>query len=280
MICPACGQEVDDRNGLCLVCGAAPAALASPPPAGTEPPAPREARTDAEHGHARPEGQAPVQQPPVQDPYRQQPYGGQTYAPRPVYPPPYPARGSYYPQGPYLPQGQQYWPAPPPGAPDPQQYVVSAKAGGRGSVVTGVVALLAGALVAASTFLPWVSVNATGYSANVSGYSYMTGTASGSGSGSFSVVLTGAGVLFFTGFFSLLLGALVLAGGLVTLFRRRLGGVLVFAFALPAAGLAAVDIAMVMTKMPGGSASVGMWTFAGAALAALATGIVGLASPG
>ncbi len=280
MICPACGQEADDRNGFCPGCGAAPAAPAPPPPAGMEPPAPREARTDAEHGYAQPEGQAPVQQPPVQDPYRQQSYDGQAYAPRPVYPPPYPPQGPYYAQGPYHPQGQQYWPAPPPGAPDPQQYVVSARAAGRGSVVTGAIAILAGAAVVASTFLPWVSMGAAGYSANVSGYSYMTGTASGSGSGSFSVVLTGAGVLFFTGFFSLLLGALVMAGGLVMLFRRRLGGVLVFAFALPAAGLAAVDVAMAMTKVPGGSASVGMWVFAGAALAALATGIVGLASPG
>lgn len=285
MICPACGQEADDRNGFCPRCGAAPAAPEPPPPPGTGPgpsPAPSAPRPDARHGYAQPAEQVPARQAPpsdpylqpagTQNPYRQQPYGGQAYAHQPVSPtPPYPA------QGPYHPQGQQYWPAPPPGAPYQQQFAAS---GRRGSVVAGVMALLAGAALVASTFLPWVSMSAMGYSASVSGYGYMTGTASGSGSGSFSVVLTGGGVVFFTGFFSLLFGALVMAGGLVTLFRRRLGGVLVFAFALPAAGLAAVDVAMAMTKVSGGSASVGIWMFAGAAFAALATGIAGLVSPG
>ena len=207
----------------------------------------------------------PAQQAPPPGQYQQPAYG----------------QGPYAPQGQYPPQGQQYRPMPP-GVPQygQQPYPAPGPTGRGGSTVTGLLTLMMGAVVIASTFLPWLSMSAMGYSATVTGLKYMTGSTSALGGGDFSLILTGDGIVFFTGFFSLLLGAFILVGGLVMLFRRRIGGVFTFIFALLATGVAAVDVAMIMTKMPGGSASFGIWMFAGSAFVALVLGIVGLASSG
>lgn len=233
-------------------------------------------------GHTQPTTQMPVQQVPQQGAYQQQPYGQGAYQQQGYYAQQgqYAQQGPYAQQAPYAPQAQQFRPAPPAGTPYGQPYAAAGRTGKRGSTVAGLLTLLAGAAVIGSTFLPWVSMSAMGYSASVSGYNYMTGSLSGLGGGEFSLVLTGDGIVFFTGFFSLLLGVLILAGGLVMLFRRRIGGVFTFIVALLATGVAAVDTAMIMTKMTGGSAAVGMWMFVGAAVLALVMGIVGLASSG
>lgn len=305
MICPSCGQETDDNNRFCVKCGAptdpaqaqakAGRPAAPPPPPGMAPPPPPQAdvaqppQPPPQGGvqYAPPGAQQPdVAQPPQQPPVQQQ------YAPRPGSPVPgpypqqtmqmpaqqyqqpaqYPAQGQYqqpaYGQGPYAPPpGQPY--APPPAG--YQQGYPQAVAKGGGSTIAGILTIVAGGVIIGSTFLSWLSA---------SGWQIMRqGVSSTSGSG-LTLVVTGSGTVFFTGFFTLLLGALILAAGLMMLFRRRVGGILAFLFALPAAGFAAVDIAMVYTKMSGVSPGPGLWMFAAGSVLAIVLGIIGLASSG
>jgi hypothetical protein len=202
-----------------------------------------------------------------------------------VAPPPGTYQQPAYGQAPYAqpPQGQypqqQYQPAPP-GAPQYGQPFAPVASGKRGSTVLGLISLIMGAVMIGSTFLSWTSASAFGTSVSITGWNYMRGLSSSFGGSSFSIVLHGSGIVFFTGFFSLLLGFLILVFSMVMFFRRRIGGVFVFIFALIATGVAAVDLAMVFSKMPGGSPGVGLWMFVGASFVALILGIVGLASSG
>lgn len=209
------------------------------------------------------------------------------YAPQPPYAQPTmqirssPAPGTYqqpaYGQGPYA-------PAPPGGYPQGpyqqmQPYAQQFPAARRGSAVLGLLTMIAGGAVVGSTFLAWLTASFSGFgSASLSGLKIMTGGLSGTGS-SFNLVLTGDGI-FFTGFFALLLGTLILIGGIIMLFRRRIGGALAFIFAIAAAGMAAVNIAMLYAKIPGAAPGLGLWLFGGASLAALVFGFVGLVSSG
>ncbi len=184
-----------------------------------------------------------------------------------------------YPPGQYPVGVGRYQPPLPGASPHGGPYAMTASQS-RGSVLCGVAAMALGASVVGSTFLPWITAGAAGFSASMSGLNIMTGSYSAYGGGGFSLVITGNGSIFFSGFFSLLLGALILATGLVMLFRRRMGGIATLVCALPATGLAAVNIAMVLSKIEGASTGFGLWIFCGAALAALAFGIVGLSSSG
>gem|GEM_PF-759622 len=144
----------------------------------------------------------------------------------------------------------------------------------RGSLAGGFLGILmAGALIA-STFLQWFGSRRIG-----TGWALMRDTSSLSGGG-FTLAIHANGVVFLTGFFSLLFGALILIGALVMLFRRRIGGVLIFFFALLSTGAAVVDIVMVYSKMSPVTPGVGLWVFAGASLVALVLGFVGMVSAG
>ncbi|MBU1944378.1 MAG: hypothetical protein KKE36_11985, partial [Actinobacteria bacterium] len=207
------------------------------------------------------------QQPPYPG-YPGQPYGQPTVQ--------MPARG--YPPQPYG-QAPQYAYAQPQ-APYAPGY---SAAGSRGSWVLGLLMLLAGLLVAGSTFLPWIatpSISIPGVSstatASITGWNTMT--TGSTGGGGFNIVLSEEGTVFLTGFFSLLFGALLLLGAVIVFFRKRVGGWLALAFAVGAAACAAVDIVMVYWKMEGLSPHVGLWGFAGAAIAAMVISIVSLAS--
>jgi hypothetical protein len=195
--------------------------------------------------------QMPAQQPPVAGAYGQPAYG-QPYAP---------AAPGQYPPAPYpMAPGQPY--------PYPQ-------AKGRGGPILGLLGLIAAGVVVGSTFLPWLS--AMGFT--TTGWSIMRGASSLGGS-SFTLWETGNGAIFFSGFFSLLLGAMVLFAAIITFFRRRVGGVIAFIFALLATGVAAVNIAMVLTKMNGVSVGYGLWMFLGGAALALVVGIIAMVSAG
>ena len=138
--------------------------------------------------------------------------------------------------------------------------------------------MVMGAVAAASVFLNWVSImgyGATGWSMMIHG-----ATDRGFAKSSFHVVVTGSGLIFFTGFLAMLLGVLISVGGLVLLFRSRSGGILTLLFGVAATAIAAINITMVYTKMQPVSPGVGLWVFAGASLVALVLGIVGMASPG
>jgi hypothetical protein len=194
--------------------------------------------------------------------------------------PQYQQPGAYqqpaYGQGPYAQvPGQPYPPAPAGMAGYPQPYAGPvAKAGG--SVVAGLLTIVAGGVIIGSTFLPWLS----SLGLSLSGWQIMRMGVFGTGGSSVSLVVTGGGTVFFTGFFTLLLGALILASGLFMIFRRRPGGILAFVFALPVAGFAAVDIVMIYSKMSPASPGAGLWMFAAGSVVAIVLGIIGLASSG
>jgi len=204
--------------------------------------------------------QIPAQ--PVQGAYQQPAYGQGPYAPAPP--------GAYPPQGPYAPGPQQQ--------PYPQAFAQAPAR--RGSTVLGLITLIAGGAVLASTFLAWLTAGVSGFgSSSISGLQTMTGGLTGSGN-TINFVLTGSGIIFFTAFFSLLLGTLIMVAGIIALFRHRIGGALAFVFALVAAGMAAVNIAMLYAKIPGAAPGIGLWLFAGTALLALVFGFVGMVSSG
>ena len=152
----------------------------------------------------------------------------------------------------------------------------------------GVITLLCGLLVIASTFLAWTTGSPVVGANSSSGWNIMRASTSAAlqegGGGGFNLALTGEGTIFFTGFWSMLLGALILLGGVTILFRRRAGGVLTLLFGVGASMLAAVNVAMVFTKMSSPYASIypgpGLWVFLAFSLLALALGITGLARPG
>ncbi len=292
MNCPYCGKETDEQRPFCIHCGSpmpqagqagqAPpqAGVPAPPPGIGQPPAGQPPEDATRAMPAQPPAAPAPYAPPGPQPQAPPP---QQYAPQGPYPqqtmqiPAAPVSGAYqqpaYGQGPYA-------PAPPGGYPQGQyaqnpQYAQQYPAARRGSTVLGLLALIAGGAVVGSTFLPWLTVMGL----NVSGLRIMTG-GSGLGGSGMSIVLTGGGTVFFTAFFSLLLGSLIMIGGILMLFRRRIGGALAFVFAIAAAGMASVNIAMVYAKMTGSHPGVGLWMFGGAAIAALIFGFVGLVSSG
>ncbi len=183
------------------------------------------------------------------------------------------------PAQPYAPPARQYrQQAEGYGAPYAAQPGYGATGARYGSVVLGAITMVMGAVAAASVFLSWVSVagyGATGWSMMVQG-----ATARGVSTSGFHVVVTGNGLIFFTGFLAMLLGVLITGGGLVLLFRSRVGGGLTLMFGVAATAIAAINITMIYTKMQPVSPGVGLWVFAGASLVALVLGIVGMASPG
>ncbi|MFH1151200.1 MAG: hypothetical protein V1748_12075 [Actinomycetota bacterium] len=286
MICPGCGREIDQRYRSCVYCGTQLAAGGQYPPAppgGAAPPAPQQ---PASPGRPAAQGQPAAPQPttvyqpgaPGQPFYgQQQPYPGypgQPYAQQTVQMPAqgYPGQAYGQPSQYAYPQQQARYAA---GYP--------ATAGRRGSWVLGLLMLLAGLLVAASTFLPWIatpSISVPGVSAtataSITGWNIMT--TGSTGGGGFNMVLSEEGTVFLTGFFSLLFGALLLLAAVITFFRKRVGGWLGLVFAVGAAACAAVDIVMVYSKMEGLSPHVGLWGFAGAAIAAMVVSIISLAS--
>lgn len=149
----------------------------------------------------------------------------------------------------------------------------------RGSVVLGVLSLVAALSVIGSTWLAWLSVQGL----SQTGWEMMVGSGSASGGGTaFSVIETEGGIIFFTGFFTLLLGGLMLAPAVVMFLKHRLGGVMVFVGALLATAVAAINVTMALTRIsdaaPGTTVGAGLWLFLGAAVAGLVVGIIGLAS--
>ena len=269
MICPNCGNETDERLRFCTGCGAETAPAVRQPPAAPAPPTAPPATTR----------QSPQRPPAEQHPAQAQAPPAETYQTpaQPYMPPAQPTTRA--PAQQYMPPAQQYLQqAAGYGAPYAAQPGYGARGARYGSVVLGAITMVMGALAAASVFLSWVSM--MGYGAT--GWSMMIHGAAGQGvsTSGFHVVVTGNGLIFFTGFPAMLLGVLITVGGLVLLFNSRAGGVLTLLFGIAATAVAAVNITMVYTKMQPVSPGVGLWIFAGASLVALVLGIVGMSSPG
>lgn len=251
MRCSNCGRELGEGAWkVCPGCGADPSAPPASQPTARMPAVPPQP----------PNAQAayqPTSGMPYQYPRMPYPQPGQPYQQPSGYPPGYQQAGTPAPQG-YA-------------AAYPQEAVRPG-----GSVLLGILTMLAGAVVVGSTFLEWAT-SPLGAGVNITGWFVMQGGFELTGGG-FTVVLSEQGTVFFTGFFSLLLGALVLVGGVVTLIRRRPGGVLTLVFAIAASVVSAVDITMIFAKMEGSSPGVGLYLFAGAALVALVLGVISLSS--
>ena len=130
---------------------------------------------------------------------------------------------------------------------------------------TGAMLVMAAAVVLViSTFLNWVQ-GSTGW--NLMFRSFGT-------SGTFFLTWWSKGLLF-TGFWSLILGALVAAAG-VMLFANRNGSNLVIACGVAGLLLALFDIVVVFANslyFPAGPGA-GLWVFAGVCLVAIGLGLV------
>lgn len=137
--------------------------------------------------------------------------------------------------------------------------------------------MIAGAAVLASTFLSWLTA---GGFASGSGWEILTSSAEG---GNF-VYRYGGGILFLSGFWSLLVGALLLVAGAVMLFKGRVGGGMAVLFSVVGLGAAALNVIMIYSKFRGEfgliSPGYGLWIFAGASVCALVFGMMGLSRSG
>ncbi|MHB8894313.1 MAG: hypothetical protein ACYC99_03930 [Candidatus Geothermincolia bacterium] len=146
-------------------------------------------------------------------------------------------------------------PQPPaPGQPFYRPPVVTRPVGGDAgrimglSIATGVLGLL----VFVGTFLPWISFM------GLSGGSGWQAMLHGS-TGGFSLVITGTGVVFFTGFWSLAAGTAIMTGAVLLFFRRTLGAWIACIAGGIGAVLAAISIVTLLTN--GVSTGVGLWLF-------------------
>lgn len=117
------------------------------------------------------------------------------------------------------------------------------------SLGTGVLGLL----VIIGTFLPWLSA------LGINGGSGWQAMLHGSATGGFSIVVTGLGVVFFTGFWSLAAGIAIIAGAVLLFLRRTVGGWVARIAGGVGAGCAMVTMATIYTH--GLRAGVGLWFF-------------------
>lgn len=136
--------------------------------------------------------------------------------------------------------------------------------GDRATMVYSIITGASGLVVFLSTFLPWIKFWIFGST----GWSVML-HAGDSGIGNFLYV-SGEGALFFTGFWSILIGLVVIGGGVMLLLDMPAGG----RVAQLAGGVGALLclISMITMYTHRGSAGIGLWLFL---LFAIASAIAG-----
>ncbi len=266
MDCPRCGRKLgEEKWQVCPGCGADLRGMTdgrtiSMPPVPPSPGRPEATRYQPPYGQQYIDTRTARFAQPYVDPRTGQ------YV-RPYFDP----RTGRYVQGYDGAGGAQYPQAAYPG----YQAAYPAEAGRRGSVPLGLLTVLLGAAIAGSTFLSWLNLKSLGISMNITGWFAMnTGTES-LGGGGFKVVLTDQGSVFFTGFFSLLFGVLILLCGIVMLIRRRGAGVASLLLSMAAASMASVNIAMTYAKIHA-SPGAGLWVFAAASLASLVLAVIAI----
>ena len=139
--------------------------------------------------------------------------------------------------------------------------------------IVGVLAGASGIAVIISTFLEWIS------NTSVSGWSMMS--TSGFGTTHNFLFSTGASKIIFTGFWSLLLGIIVVAGAVTLVTGWGGANGLVLAGGILGLGISVVSIVMIYTVKPIALApGVGLWLFAVSSLIATVAGGVGVSQAG
>lgn len=135
--------------------------------------------------------------------------------------------------------------------------------------ILGVFASLSAVMVFISTFLPWFSTGGVSYN----GMNLMTMNADG-----FFMVRWGGGGIIFTGFFSLLFGALMLIAAILLFLDNRAGATWSIVIGVFGFFLALVNIIMVYTTYdaPGTTPGVGQWLVLGFSIIILICGAVGM----
>lgn len=124
----------------------------------------------------------------------------------------------------------------------------------RNSLIAAAISGACGLLVFVSTFLPWISF---GGLFNASGWSYMNNSSELGGN---FLWYSGPGYLFFTGFFSMLVGLAVIAGAALFLFRSMALGARTAQVAGGLGALLALINLITIYSRIGGSA-IGIWVF-------------------
>lgn len=151
---------------------------------------------------------------------------------------------------------------------------------------------MSGLGIIASTFFAWFSLGGEiaifgGFGQEATGWDLFWNGVSGAGK---TFVTTEFGLVFFTGFFSLVLGVLIALVSILILTRRRTGAVLAVVLGIAGLGIAAINLATIYTGFnlvvdesvyrglseitytvnPG----IGLWLFLGLSLLALIFGII------
>jgi hypothetical protein len=144
-----------------------------------------------------------------------------------------------------------------------------------GSPVVGILTLLAGIAVFLMAWVPWVR--------GVTGYSLMV--TSGRAGNILWRIEPGRNILLFTGFWALLAGVLLIAGGAAMIFRHRVGGVIALLGGLIGALTGTVTLIMIYRlgntlSLTTGAGDIvphaGIWAFTIVAFLAFVSGILGL----
>ena len=140
---------------------------------------------------------------------------------------------------------------------------------GSGMVTTilGIVVALGMVMVFVSAFLPWV----TSAGASTSGVSLMTMQGEG-----FFMVRWGWGGMLFTGFFSLVIGALMIIPAILLLLNKRGGSSWAIVTGVFGFFMALVNVIMVYATYDNGSVGAGLWLMLTFSIVVLVCGIVGV----
>lgn len=175
--------------------------------------------------------------------------------------------------------GPQEWQREQPGGgnyPTQGNYAGNIPSRGRGGIdprtvmtILGIFASVCAVMVFISTFLPWFSVNGVSHT----GMELMTMDAQG-----FFMIRWGGGGIIFTGFFSLLFGALMLIAAILLFVDNRGGAIWSITIGVFGFFLALVNIIMVYTTYdaPSAAPGIGQWLMLGFSIIILVCGAVGL----
>ncbi|MBU4173413.1 MAG: hypothetical protein KKB90_04525 [Actinobacteria bacterium] len=138
---------------------------------------------------------------------------------------------------------------------------------GMVTMILGIIVALGMVMVFVSAFLPWV----TSAGASTSGVSLMTMQGEG-----FFMIRWGWGGMLFTGFFSLVIGALMIIPAILLLLNKRGGPSWAIVTGVFGFFMALVNVIMVYATYDNGGVGAGLWLMLIFSIMVLVCGIVGV----